>query len=50
MEGLNPLFNDQFANVLRDSLNRQGTGSLFTGPIQSEPPPDVRCEAHPDCE
>ncbi len=47
VEGLNPMFNDQFANVLKDALSRQGSASLFSGPIQSDPPPDKRCTAVP---
>lgn len=42
MEGLSPLFDDQFASVLKGALEREGTGSLFNGPIQSEPPKQER--------
>ena len=41
------MFSDQFSNVLKDALSRQGTSSLFSGPIQSEPPPDRRCAHMP---
>lgn len=37
------MFNDRFSSVLKEALSRQGTASLFSGPIQSEPPPDERC-------
>ena len=49
VEALNPMFNDQFASVLKEALGRQGTSSLFSGPIQSEPPPDVRCGLYCTC-
>lgn len=43
LESLNPLFSGQFAAVLQEALGREGTGSLFDGPMQSEPPKAERC-------
>ena len=50
VEGLNPMFNDQFSSVLKDALSRQGASSLFSGPIQADPPPDKRCGLTPGCD
>jgi len=40
--GLNPMFDSQFSSVLKDALSRQGTSSLFSGPIQAEAPKGER--------